>query len=249
MGLKPLAIASLLVALAFAGCSGGGDDGGPSASSSSSATSTGVPNRAPTGSINASAVNGSIPLLVNFTLDGEDADGDSLNWTLSFGDGNQTNGTQLPATVAHNFTASGAFNVTYTLTDGRNSTVYNTRINATGGVATPPTQGPIHLTGTVTCAPTIVVDGEVEGAANEFTVEAGQTLLTITLTYDDPGGQGVTDLDLTVTDAGGESQVSNEVGPEPPRVYESPAAGLWTLAIAGYSCAGQADYTIDAVFG
>lgn len=188
-------------------------------------------------------------MLVNFTLDGQDADGDALNWTLSFGDGNQTNGTQLPTTVAHNFTASGAFNVTYTLTDGRNSTVYNTRINGTGGVATPPTQGPIQLTGTVTCAPTVVVRGQVAGASNEFTVEAGQTLLTITLTYSDPSGEGVNDLDLTVTDPSGTEEVSDESGPEPPLVFEAPAAGLWTLAITGYSCLGEADYTIDAVFG
>ncbi|MFA5944554.1 MAG: PKD domain-containing protein [Candidatus Thermoplasmatota archaeon] len=264
MGLKPLVASIILISLAFAGCSGANDEnpdpttsGSTTSTSSGSSTGTGTSssstgprvNHAPTGAINASVSNGAIPLLVNFTLSGHDADGDALNWTLAFGDGNQTNGTQLPAKVGHNFTAGGAFNVTYTLTDGRNSTIYSTLVNATGGSVSAPTQGPTQLKGTVTCLPTIVQNGEIEGGSHELVVQEGQTRLTLTLTYEDPSGEGVTDLDFEVTDSAGKGQASEEVGPEPPLVFENPKTGTWTLAITGYSCAGQADYTVDAVFG
>lgn len=248
MGLKPLVAVLLLVTLLLAGCS---DKKGDDSDSTSAASSSGPApaNLPPTGTLNASLTNGSIPLAVNFTLTGSDLDGDPLNWTLAFGDGNSTNGTSLPATVPHNFTASGSFNVTYTLTDGFEQKAYNLTINATGGVATPPTQGPIQLTGTVTCALLIVASAHIDGGDNTFTVEPGQTRMTITLAYDDPTGEGVNDLDITITSPGGDSEVSEEVGPEPPLVFEGPEAGEWTSAVLGYSCAGQADYTLDIVFG
>jgi hypothetical protein len=149
-----LALACLL-ALAFAGCSGKDKDGGTSSSStssshssssatttsasssstshSSSSTSTGPqPNRAPTGSISA-LVNGT---LATFTLNGTDPDGDALTWHLAFGDGNSTNGTSVPATLDHNYTApSGNLTVHYTLTDGKSPVTYNVTLNMTGGGA------------------------------------------------------------------------------------------------------------------
>jgi PKD repeat protein len=248
---KPSVLVAALLVVSLAGCTSGG--GGAEADAdllSLSGTSSGLLNRAPTGSLNVSALNGSVPLTVNFTLNGTDLDGDALNWTLSFGDGNSTNGTELPAQVAHNFTAPGSFNVTLNLTDGLNSTLYTTVIVASNGTAgaAAEVQAAEQLTGSVVCAPTIVVKGEVAGSSNELVVLEGQSLLTLTLSYDDPGGEGLNDLDITVTDPSGKAEVSEEAGPEPPLVFESPAPGTWTMTIIGYSCVGEASYTIDATF-
>jgi PKD repeat protein len=252
VGAKPLLSLAALLVLSLSGCTSGGGAEADSDQLSIPGTTSGALNRAPTGSLNVSAVNGSVPLTVNFTLNGTDLDGDALNWTLSFGDGNETNGTALPAQVAHNYTAPGSFNVTLNLTDGLNSTLYTTVVVASNGTgnasAAAEVQAPEQLTGSVVCAPTFVVKGEVAGSSNELVVLEGQKLLTLTLSYDDPGGAGLTDLDITVTDPNGDSETSEEVGPEPPLVFESPAAGTWTLALIGYSCMGEASYTVDATF-
>ena len=141
--MRALLAAALLLSLAFAGCTDGGNDDDPtptssssssssasrstsatssSASSSSSGTGTAAPaaNRAPTGSIAATA-NGT---LVLFNLTGSDQDNDALSWTLSFGDGNQTSGTTLPAALNHTFTA-GNYTAVYNLTDGQLTASYN----------------------------------------------------------------------------------------------------------------------------
>lgn len=151
--MRALLAAALLLTLAFAGCADGGGDGdksstttSPSASGSASksgtksstgsstATGTGAPgNRAPTGQLAASLENGSIPLRVNFTLNGTDADGDALSWSLSFGDGNATQGSALPATAAHNYTRVGNFTVRYNVTDGKANATYNVTIRVGAG--------------------------------------------------------------------------------------------------------------------
>ncbi|MEA3143945.1 MAG: hypothetical protein QOG31_1269 [Thermoplasmata archaeon] len=73
---------------------------------------------APTAAIAASAVNGTAPLNVTFALTGSDGDGDALNWTLTYGDGNQTVGGGLPANATHGFHLGGNFTVTLFVTDG-----------------------------------------------------------------------------------------------------------------------------------
>jgi PKD repeat protein len=248
VGVKPLVSVAVLLAVSISGCTSGG---GAEPEADLLALSDTLLNHAPTGSLNVSAINGTVPLTVNFTLNGTDLDGDAINWTLSFGDGNATNGTELPAQVAHDFTAPGSFNVTLNLTDGLNSTLYTTAIVVSNGTAVvvAEVQPPEQLTGSVTCAPTVLVKGEVAGGTNELVVLEGQSLLTLLLSYDDPGGEGINDLDITVTDPNGDSEVSEEIGPEPALVFESPAAGTWTMAITGYSCMGEASYTIDATFG
>lgn len=245
MAFKPLAASLLLLALTLAGCSGDEDKGGGDAMPSATPTSTGpAPNRPPVGSAGV-ALNGTS---ATFTLNGTDPDGDALNWTLAFGDGNSTNGTSLPANATHDYGASGVFNATFTLGDGNLTSVYNLTVNATtlpGG----PTQGPVQLTGEVMCVPTVVVEGQIQGGENEFVVEPGQTRLVLVLSYDDPSGDGVVDLDFAVTDAAGEETVSEEAGPEPPLEFENPVAGTWTISVIGYSCIGSASYTIDGTFG
>lgn len=134
MGRKPLAAAALLAALALAGCSGGGDDD-PSASTSGSLSSsgTGLPNRAPTAQLNASVANGTSPLNVTFTIDGADADNDTLDWTLAFGDGNETNGTRLPANVTHAYATEANLTVLAVLTvsDGVRNATANVTLTVT----------------------------------------------------------------------------------------------------------------------
>jgi hypothetical protein len=93
----------------------------PPATSSSGPTTTGAPsNQPPTGSISV-AINGTN---ATFTLTGVDPDGDDLAWDLDFGDGNMTNGTQLPAVLNHTY-AAGNFTANFTLSDGVQQAAYN----------------------------------------------------------------------------------------------------------------------------
>ena len=140
-----------IAAAALAGCSGGDGDGETTSSSTSSSrtttsgtstsrsststtgsattTSTGsTANQAPTGSLSV-AVNGSE---AKFTLDGTDADGETLVWDLSFGDGSTTNGTALPATVNHTYASTGNFTVNFTVTDGKDPVKYDLVVAVAG---------------------------------------------------------------------------------------------------------------------
>lgn len=72
----------------------------------------------PVANLTASVANGTAPLNVTFALTGSDADGDALNWTVTFGDGNRTSGTGLPANVTHRFVLGGNFTVALVATDG-----------------------------------------------------------------------------------------------------------------------------------
>jgi PKD repeat protein len=74
-----------------------------------------------------------LPLKVNFTVSGSDADGDTIVWDLTFGDGNKTNGTSLPKTVSHNYTKAGNFTASLMVTDGKDHTTSNVTIHVAGG--------------------------------------------------------------------------------------------------------------------
>ncbi len=75
-----------------------------------------VNNTAPVALLEASAINGTAPLNVTLTLNGTDAEGTNLTWTLTVG--NQTlNGTSLPATVNQTLGA-GNHTITLTVSDG-----------------------------------------------------------------------------------------------------------------------------------
>ncbi len=100
-----------------------------SGSATSSASTAPAANQAPTGSMAVSVPGGAAPLNVSFTVEGQDADGDALNWTLAFGDGNQTNGTALPANATHVFAVAGLYNSTFTIDDGVNQTSYHALVN------------------------------------------------------------------------------------------------------------------------
>jgi hypothetical protein len=145
-----LALACLvLLTSALAGCSAGdperfpdGVAGGTSTSTgpASNGTSTGpatssstgtsgdsrqdAPNQAPSISITvAGNRSGSAPFNVTFLLNGTDAEGDALQWTLAFGDGSaNATGTALPAEVDHVFAAAGNFTANFTASDGTGET-------------------------------------------------------------------------------------------------------------------------------
>lgn len=146
----------LIFALALAGCSssdsgGGGGGSGTTTTktttgkttttkSTTSTSSSGGGggggkggNHAPVGTIRASIEKGPIPVRVNFTLTGTDQDGDDLTWNIDVnGDGRtDQSGDKLPATVSHNYTATGKYNVTYSLSDGTDTSTYHVTINAT----------------------------------------------------------------------------------------------------------------------
>lgn len=137
MGARSLVAVLVLTALASAGCSG--KDSPPAASSSSSSaavsatnSTTAAPhNQPPTGTLSVQPEG----LNATFRLDGSDPDGDALDWTLAFGDGNETNGTALPANATHAYAAAGAFNATFTLSDGRNETSYSVSVQANATAA------------------------------------------------------------------------------------------------------------------
>jgi hypothetical protein len=128
-----------------------------STSGSSSATSTPtsatanstMPNTPPTAALQALNATGSIPFNVTFTASGSDPDHDPLNYTLVFGDGTAAqNGTQLPATIRHQYTLLGNFTARLTVSDGMHS------VNATILVKTlkPKTLAPQSFTASTTAS-------------------------------------------------------------------------------------------------
>lgn len=161
-----LAFAVLLCA-ALAGCttdkdpktdsadptSGGSGTG--SASRTASGSASGSPgsvgasgNRAPTANLtaalgNVTDANGTLAatagLNVTFVVNGTDADGDKLTWTLSFGDNATANGTALPANATHAFAEPGLYNVSLAVSDGKLSAVANLTVNVTAGGPVLPT--------------------------------------------------------------------------------------------------------------
>lgn len=81
----------------------------------------------------ADIVNGTAPMLVNFTIDALNAT-DALNvtWSLDFGDGNSTDGTGVPAAANHTYGA-GDFVATLTLVEGAQTTTSSANITALVG--------------------------------------------------------------------------------------------------------------------
>lgn len=135
--MRVVAVAFLLVALVLSGCLAGEDDPVPTTSSttsssrststSSTTTTTTAPPPVRVANLTADLLNGTAPLLVNFTLN---ATGNASAWALAFGDGATSNGTTFPASVNHTFVVGGNFsaNLTVTYPDGQSA---NARLNLT----------------------------------------------------------------------------------------------------------------------
>ena len=131
-----------------------GTSTGPATTSSSTGTSgdsrQDPPNQAPSISITvAGNGSGSAPFNATFLLNGTDAEGDALQWTLAFGDGSaNATGTMLPAEVDHVFAGAGNFTANFTASDGTGKTSALFAIEVVNG--TPAYNGP----------PPIVFSGE-----------------------------------------------------------------------------------------
>lgn len=98
-------------------------------------------NAAPTATLEASALNGTAPLNVTFTLGGSDPDGDDLTWSLTVGNDTQA-GDALPATVNATLEV-GNHTVTLTVSDGNLTGNATLVIAVEAGAATGPAVEPI----------------------------------------------------------------------------------------------------------
>lgn len=75
-------------------------------------------NEAPVASLVANLTEGKTNLTVTFDLDGSDADGDALTWTLDLGDGTSESGSELPVSYEHTYTQAGNMSVVLEVSDG-----------------------------------------------------------------------------------------------------------------------------------
>ncbi|HLF16044.1 MAG TPA: PKD domain-containing protein [Candidatus Thermoplasmatota archaeon] len=154
----------LVVAALLSGCSGKNDDSGDTTTPAPTTggatttgpapTTTGAPttsgpapttgggsNQAPVATVEASTEGGALPLLVTFTLDGSDEDGDDLDWTFDADEDGETEGDgtgdDLPAEVEFTYEAAGVYNATFTLSDGTEESTRTVSLTVVeGGPAT-----------------------------------------------------------------------------------------------------------------
>lgn len=99
-------------------------------------------NTPPTASLSAGDVTGAVPFNVTFMLDGADADGDVLSWTLDVdGDGvADTEGQNLPFNFTYSYVDVGNYTVTFNVTDGKDAAAETLVVAATEPVSTGPIQ-------------------------------------------------------------------------------------------------------------
>lgn len=164
MHLGRLLVSVLMVFALLAGCATKGDStstsgtGAGSAPTHATASSSGTHaiafsaaagNATHKATLTANKANGTAPLNVTFTVG---ALGTARNWTLAFGDKNQTKGSSVPANVTHRYLVGGNLTATLTVrfTDNStaNATVKLTFKASSGGGASPVAK--LHKSGTVT---------------------------------------------------------------------------------------------------
>ncbi|MEA3190719.1 MAG: hypothetical protein QOD77_1301 [Thermoplasmata archaeon] len=155
-----LLVAALVAALLLAGCSSDSGDGTSSSTSGTGTSGGGTTGKttttttkgtgttgtgtgpggvdpAPTITFLPSVVSGQAPLLVNFTIDGKDPEGESISWSVDLGDGSPPmSGTTLPSKFSHNYTVVGNHTAKAVVTDGNNN------VNKTVVIAVLPATGP-----------------------------------------------------------------------------------------------------------
>jgi hypothetical protein len=119
------------------GTSPAGTSGASSSSSGSGTTSTGAGvNTPPTATLVASSANGVAPFNVTFTLDAADQDGDDMSYSFDANDdatleAQSASPADLPRDVSFVFAGAGTYNATFTVSDGKDSTVANVHITVT----------------------------------------------------------------------------------------------------------------------
>ncbi len=111
-------------------------------------------NVAPGASITASVTQGVVPQDVMFEMDGSDADGDALTWTLdATGDGvPETEGAALPANYTHSYVDEGIYEVTFEVSDGTETTVQTITVDLQAP-ADPDAEPPVIQEASVSWAP------------------------------------------------------------------------------------------------
>lgn len=107
--------------------SGGGGDGsdGGDSGDGGDGNDTAPANQPPSATLSASKVNGSVPLNVTFDLSGSDPDGDSISWSLDFGDDSEAvqGDESTLGPYPHTFNDTGVYEVLFTVRDGEFETV------------------------------------------------------------------------------------------------------------------------------
>lgn len=117
-------------------------------------------NAVPTLTFTASADAGEIPFDVTFAIDGEDADGDALTWSLMIDGVEISTSTEVPIDVTHRFDAEGVYNATVTMTDGEAAVSASLDITATAAAPTYDGPAPFVIAGSITvAAPLCMGDG------------------------------------------------------------------------------------------
>jgi len=97
-------------------------------------------NHDPVADLSVDLAAGAPPLKVNFTVGASDPDsGDSVTWTLAFGDSTTAaTGSEASKTVAHTFASAGNFTATLTVTDSHQATATKQVPVAVGAAAASP---------------------------------------------------------------------------------------------------------------
>lgn len=119
-------LVTLLLTATMAGCTTVPSD--EPATTSSSTTSTSSAPVVGNVTLAADVVNGTAPLLVNFTLNGT---GSPSSWRLSFGDGSIANGTMLPAATNHTYVVGGNFSANLTVVYAAGNATATVLVNVT----------------------------------------------------------------------------------------------------------------------
>ncbi len=115
----------------------GGNSSAGNGTTSDDTPETEEPNTPPTAALQANVTEIVVPADVQFTLEGSDADADTLSWTLDVdGDGvADSEGTTLPFNFTFSYTTAGNYTVTFNLTDGEASVSETLVVEATEPVA------------------------------------------------------------------------------------------------------------------
>lgn len=126
--------------------------------------------------LSATPMSGAAPLKVNFTMKNDGA-GEPKNWTLSYGDGNGTNGTKLPANASYTYPKAGDYSALFVI-HAKDGTSSNDSVAIKVTAATKPagssaTGGPPSKT-SYTSGPLVGCVSEI-GAGNCGAVVRGTT--------------------------------------------------------------------------
>ena len=178
-----LLIIGLVIAVSLSGCAKEAED--PSQDDAESPASVGEPgnefeagnetqapvNTPPSAILQADIQQGVVPFDVTFTVNGTDADGDSLTWSLDAnGDGQEDrNGTEFPSQAIFTYDAPATYQATLSVSDGKNVTTTTLTINGTAAVEeTGPAQ---TASGTIVTSPYgCLQNAYLNGPANPYFV-------------------------------------------------------------------------------